>query len=640
MKRAYSVIDFRSVDDEKRIIEGIASTPAVDSYQTILEPQGAEFKLPLPVLYQHNSRQPIGKVIDAKVSKDGIRVRLQIAKAGVTEFIDEAWALIREGLVRGLSVGFDPIEETFDKTFQGIRFTKWRWLELSTVTIAANTDATMTSVRSADEAILAALGTSNRSVVRLDSTKTSPGVSGLTHKGKPMKTIAEQIAAFEAKEQSLEARNAEIMNQATEAGRTLEEPEVEEYDNNTAEIKTIGEHLVRLRAQEKRNLARAKEVTAENTKTEDKAKDTRRSVIEVKSNAPKGIGVARMAMAMIRAKGNPYEAIENAKRSWPDNPEIQAHIRTVIEAGDTTTSGWASQLIPSAQQMDGEFLDMLRDKIVIGRIPGLRRVPFNVSVPLQSGAGTYGYVGEGAPKPVTKPTYGSATLRFEKAAGIIVITQELARFSTPSAELLVRDEMIKGLTAYFDSVFVSAGAAVTNVMPAGILNGISATAASGTTAAFFRKNFDTTMQKMITNKRDPAQLVILMSAGVAMTLSSMINSLGQQEFPSINATGGNYLGVPIVTSQALGTNIVLIDPSDILLAEDPGVAIDISTEASVEMDDAPTVGESSPATQITTLKSFWQNNLVGIRCEQFRTWKVARSSAVEYISGAAYALST
>jgi len=36
----------------------------------------------------------------------------------------------------------------------------------------------------------------------------------------------------------------------------------------------------------------------------------------------------------------------------------------------------------------------------------------------------------------------------------------------------------------------------------------------------------------------------------------------------------------------------------------------------------------------------FQNNMVAIRGEQYRTWKVARTSAVEYISNGAYAPST
>lgn len=639
MKRAYALLEVRSADDEKRIIEGIASTADIDSYNTILEPEGAQFRLPLPVLYQHNSRQPIGNVIDAKVSPKGIRVKIQIASPGIATFIDEAWALIKNGLVRGLSVGFDPIEEVFDKSFGGFRFPKWRWLELSTVTIAANEAATMSSIRSADEAILAAIGTREHSTaVRININP--PGVSGHSQKGKAVKTISDHIAALEAKRAENDTAMDAIMTRSAEEGRTRDAAEQETFDNLQRESEQIDKDLAAYKLREKSMVSRAT-VVAPETKTtqnaEQVAANQRQSMrIEVRKNEPKGIGIARMAIAMVRAGGNAYQAAQLADQHWKDSPEVGQYIRTVIEAGDTTTSGWASQLLPAAQTMSGDFLEMLRAAILIGRIPGLRNVPFNVSVPLQSGGGTYGYVGEGAAKPITKPTYGSATLRFEKAAGIIVITQELARFSSPSAELLVRNELIEGLTRFFDTIFVSNTAAVSNVQPAGILNGITATAAGSANAAGFIADMNTIIQNMITNNRDVSKLVILMGAGRAMSLASIINSLGQAQFPTINANGGSYLGIPIITSQALLNSIILIDPSDILIAEDPGVAISVSDQASLEMDSSPVAGDQSPFSAGTALKSLWQNNLIGIRAEQFRTWKVARSSAVEWISNSNY----
>jgi HK97 family phage major capsid protein len=541
-----------------------------------------------------------------------------------------------------LSVGFDPIEEVFDKSFNGFRFPKWKWLELSTVTIPANEAATMSSVRSADEAILAAIGTRERTtVVRLNLN--SPGASGHS-KGKNMKNIREHIAALEAKRAANDEKLDGILAAVADAGQTRDQAQQEEFDNLTRENEQLDKDIEAFKTREKSMLARATPIlpAKEGADPEKEGKEQRgyRPAIEVRKNEEKGIGFARMAIAMMRADGNPFHAAELAKQYYKDSPEVGQYIRTIIEAGDTTTSGWASQLLPAAQQMSNEFLDLLRARILIGRIPNLRPVPFNVAVPLQSGGGTYGYVGEGAAKPVTKPTFSSATLRFEKAAGIIVITEELARFSNPSAELLVRNELLEGLTRFFDGIFFSALAAVTNVQPAGILNGISAVAASGTTAAFFRANFNTIMQNHITNNRDPQKLVILMGAGMAMKLASMMNSLGQAEFPTINASGGNYLGVPIVTSQACGNHIALIDPTDILIAEDPAIRIDVSREATIEMSDAPVAGEGSPASAADAWKSMFQNNMIAIRAEQFRTWKVARTSAVEYISNGAYAPST
>ena len=109
MKRAYSLFEIKGIEEDAGIIEGIASTPSTDRMGDIVEPKGAQFKLPLPLLWQHNSREPIGHVIAANVTDAGIAIKAKIMK-GVLPEIDRAWALIKSGLVRGLSIGFQPIE--------------------------------------------------------------------------------------------------------------------------------------------------------------------------------------------------------------------------------------------------------------------------------------------------------------------------------------------------------------------------------------------------------------------------------------------------------------------------------------------------------------------------------------------------
>ncbi|MEO8466254.1 MAG: HK97 family phage prohead protease [Gammaproteobacteria bacterium] len=169
--RAYSVLDIRAIDEEKREIEGVATTPAEDSYGDIVEPTGAEFKLPLPFLFQHDSGQPVGHVMKAKVTATGIDVRVKLVKADepgmLKDRLDEAWQSIKLGLVRGLSIGFRSIEHTFIEGTYGIHFIKWAWIELSAVTIPANADATITAIKSRDSQLLAASGRIEHRGVRL-----------------------------------------------------------------------------------------------------------------------------------------------------------------------------------------------------------------------------------------------------------------------------------------------------------------------------------------------------------------------------------------------------------------------------------------------------------------------------------------
>jgi HK97 family phage prohead protease len=151
LNRAFALLEIKRVDDDARVITGMATTPTADRLKDVVEPEGAQFKLPLPLLWQHDAGQPIGQVTHAKVSKAGIEIVAKIAK-GVTAEIDRAWSLIKAGLVPGLSIGFKSLDHEVIPTTKGIRFKRWEFLELSAVTIPANATATITTIRSLDTA--------------------------------------------------------------------------------------------------------------------------------------------------------------------------------------------------------------------------------------------------------------------------------------------------------------------------------------------------------------------------------------------------------------------------------------------------------------------------------------------------------
>lgn len=187
MNRAYSVFTVKEFDDAARTISGIATTPTPDRMGDIVEPKGAQFSLPLPLLWQHDSRQPVGHVIDAKVTDDGITVRAQLAKLDepgtLKDRLDEAWQSLKTGLVRGFSIGFKSLEAARIGDTWSERFLKWDWLELSLVTIPANAEASITSIKSADRLIRAATGAPGRPPVYLK--QSSPGDSGTNRPRRP-----------------------------------------------------------------------------------------------------------------------------------------------------------------------------------------------------------------------------------------------------------------------------------------------------------------------------------------------------------------------------------------------------------------------------------------------------------------------
>ena len=70
------------------------------------------------------------------------------------------------------------------------------------------------------------------------------------------------------------------------------------------------------------------------------------------------------------------------------------------------------------------------------------------------------------------------------------------------------------------------------------------------------------------------------------------------------------------------------------LADDGGVAVDMSREASLEMQSAPTHDSTTPTP--VELVSMFQTNSVAIRAERWINWKRRRTAAVAVISGVNY----
>jgi HK97 family phage major capsid protein len=447
-------------------------------------------------------------------------------------------------------------------------------------------------------------------------------------------TLAEQISAFEATRQAKAARMTEIMEKAAEEGVTLDGPQQEEYDGIETDVKKIDEHLVRLHKLEETNKWAAKPINGGSERAGSESRgngSTGTSVISVKRVLPPATAFTRYVMAVGASRGNLMQAVEIAKNQWADStPEVEAVLRAAVAAGTTTDTNWAAPLVVY-QQMAGEFLEYLRPLTILGRVPNLRRVPFNIQIPSQTAGSMAQWVGEAKSKPVSKLAFAGITLRFTKVANIVVMTDELVRFSNPSAEAIVRDDLAKGVAQFLDQQFTDPSvAAVTNVSPASITNGAPHSAASGGTADDLRADIKTVLASF-SGANIPAQgIVVLMQSNQAAAIAMMMNPLGQQEFGTVTPDGGSLFGYQIVVSDSVPAgDLIFLKPSEILLADDGTVTIDVSREASLQLDSAP----SEPP---TTMVSLWQQNMVGIRAERYINWLRRRTESVYYLTGADY----
>lgn len=651
MNRAYSTIEIKALDESngKRILRGIASTPSPDRMEDIVLPEGAKFKLPLPLLWQHNSGQPIGNVVEATVTKNGIEITAEIA-TGVAQYIEDAWALIKAKLVRGLSIGFRGLKWSDIAGTWGVEYSEWEWLELSAVTIPANAEASIQSVKRFDTGP----APSSEHLVAM----TPPGASGTTktvkngparsislrpQEGQEMKTIAEQIAALEATRKKAADKMQSVMQKSIDEGRSTDATEQEEFDTAAAEVESLDADIKRLRTLEKAMAGSAAPVVVQRgvapVQQPSGGDRSAPAPVQLKKQIAPGIRFARLAKARAVSRLDNLSFVDAAKHMYGEDSEVFALAKAAVVPGSTASGNWAAALVGEETTAFADFVAFLRPATILGKfgqggIPSLRQVPFREPLISQTGGGAGYWVGEGKPKPLTAFNFARTTIEPLKVANIAVLTEENIRSSNPSSEAIVRDALRDALVETQDLAFIDpANAGSANVKPASVLNGASAVASqSYTDADDIRTDVRALFQKFIDANNPPESGVWIMSSTNALALSLILNPLGQREFPGISMLGGTFEGLPVIVSQYAGSVVALVNASDIYEADDGEIAVDMSREASLEMKDSGLTQDGSTGTGVAMV-SLWQNNLVGLRAERTINWMRRRASAVAYLTG-------
>lgn len=469
------------------------------------------------------------------------------------------------------------------------------------------------------------------------------------------KTFAEQIADLKATRDTSHQTMKGLAQKSVDESRSMNSAEAEEFDTLESTIKRLDDDIARLSRMAAMDVqtVKALEVPQANQPAQPYTMP-----VQIKTNEKlePGIAMARYAMCLMKAKGNHQVAFNLAAQHFPNTENVvktlkaQAEgcsleslmrIKATVAAGDTQNSTWAAPLV-YANTFMGDFIEYLRPRTLIGQA-AFRPVPFNVRIAGQTSGGTAGWVGEGKAKPVTKFDFNATTVPFTKVAAISVITQELARFSDPSAEALVRDSLADTVIARIDTdLFDPDKAAVANVSPAGLLNGVSPVV-----AAVDPGDPDSIRCALMAlwapwdSSFMGARPAYYTTPAAARVLAFSRDALGNRAFPTMTPFGGTIDGVPVRVSQYLANNggsggapFILVDESEIFLADDGAVTLDMSDQATIEMSDTP-AGSSNPTVvaSSTLPVNMWQTNSIAFRAERFIWWGPRRSGAVQWIDG-------
>jgi uncharacterized protein len=140
------------LDYEGRTIEGYAAAfNNVDLVNDIIHPnafaktlqeRGTRIKL----LWQHDTKTPLGRVLEMNEDGKGLFFKAVISD---TEIGRDALALLRDGAIDGMSIGYDPVVHDYSKidgkTVRNLREIKL--YEISLCTLQANPEAQVTALK-------------------------------------------------------------------------------------------------------------------------------------------------------------------------------------------------------------------------------------------------------------------------------------------------------------------------------------------------------------------------------------------------------------------------------------------------------------------------------------------------------------
>lgn len=100
------------------------------------------------MLWQHKSDQPIGKWDEAITAGKGLYLKGRILVNRGIEEADKAYTLVKEGIVDGLSIGYQIKEHVWDSKTETLNLVELALKETSLVTFPANELSLITEIKS------------------------------------------------------------------------------------------------------------------------------------------------------------------------------------------------------------------------------------------------------------------------------------------------------------------------------------------------------------------------------------------------------------------------------------------------------------------------------------------------------------
>jgi HK97 family phage prohead protease len=624
----------------------VLSDATVDRYGDIVEPQGwllDNFRTNPIALFNHRAEQVVGKWANVRITQDALLAEFEPAEPGTSRIADEVRKLVEQGVLRAASVGFHGIEAEPIKGTRGKRYKSQELVETSIVSVPANPAALAIakSLDISDDTMELVFGKhaalTTRSIQPGKHAETQPRPLGI---GVKSMNISQQIEDAQTR---LNAARDALLAHTQEPNHDLDEAETL---NN--EVEFLEKDLASKQRTEKslalRAAAEPVQSTAHGT-AQGTAMTVRRPLSVSQAATEKADYLWRAAAAGFIARATQRTIEDVLRERYPQERYNDAEAtgwvtRAAISGALTTVPGWAQELV---SQGNGAFMQTLYPMSVFPRLAGqgtaLTFGPDNASIKIPSRATTpsisAAFVAEGQPIPVRRLGLTSITLQPFKMGGISVYSREMAMYSNPSIEGIIRQGLTEDTAVTIDTLLLDANPATT-ARPAGLLFGVAAAGAASTakgyaailadlgllTAPFYASNAGRNLV-MIINPQQAMQLGFAPGPDGSFGWSSQFTN----RFTILEST------------TVLAGKVIVIDAAD-FVSVNGAAEFDISEQSVLHMEDTTPLNiaaTGTPNVVAAPVQSMWQTAQIGIRMLLNITWAMRRTGMVQYLTGVNWA---
>jgi len=111
-------MESRAIREDAREVDFVASTESPDSHDSVVKANWdvARFESNPVVLWAHESRElPIGVASNVRVVKKELLATVRFVGADVNPKAEQVWQGVKQGVIRGMSVGFYPRSVRYEK---------------------------------------------------------------------------------------------------------------------------------------------------------------------------------------------------------------------------------------------------------------------------------------------------------------------------------------------------------------------------------------------------------------------------------------------------------------------------------------------------------------------------------------------